>query len=141
MAVKELLGHERIEMTSGTGHLSPDVKRDAVKLLDLPGRIPSGTLTATQPIAGSTKEETPDNSVSYRGGYMEREKGFEHLRRVNSDHATAHAFLSFHPSLPLVESSIRFPRLPHPSPGFSQRPGDIRETGVAPHTVRRMLPD
>ena len=26
--------------------LSPDVKRDAVELLDLPGRIPSGNLTA-----------------------------------------------------------------------------------------------
>ena len=59
---------------------------------------------------------------------MERGKGLEHLRQVNSNHATVHAFLSFHPSLPLVESSIRFPRLPHPSPGFSQRPGDIRET-------------
>jgi hypothetical protein len=46
VAVKELLGHESIEMTSGTGHLSPDVKRDAVKLLDLPGRILCGTLTA-----------------------------------------------------------------------------------------------
>jgi len=60
---------------------------------------------------------------------MEREKGFEYLRWVNSNHATVHAFLSFHPSLPLVGSSIRFPRLPHLSPGFSQRPGDIRETG------------
>jgi hypothetical protein len=59
---------------------------------------------------------------------MEREGGFEHLRRVNSNHATVHAFLSFYPSLQLVESSIRFPMLPHPSPGFSQRPGDIRET-------------
>jgi hypothetical protein len=60
---------------------------------------------------------------------MEREKGFEHLRRVNANHATVHAFLSFHPSLPLIESPIRFPMLSHPSPGFSQRPGDIRETG------------
>jgi hypothetical protein len=59
---------------------------------------------------------------------MEQEKGFKHLRRVNSNHATVHAFLSIHPSLPSVESSIRFPRLPHPSQGFSQRPGDIRET-------------
>ena len=65
------------------------------------------------------------------------EKGFEHLRRVNSDHATVHAFLSFHPSLPLLESSIRFPRLPHPSPGFSRRLGDIRETEEPPRPLPR----
>jgi hypothetical protein len=42
--------HESIEMTLRYSHLSPDVKRDAVNLLDLPGRIPSGILTATQPV-------------------------------------------------------------------------------------------
>ena len=119
-------------------HLSPDVKRDAVKLLDLPGRIPSGNLAATQPIAGSTKEETPNNSVSYRGVRWSGKRDLI-LRWVNSNHATVHAFLSSHPSLPLVESSIRFPMLPHPSPGFSQRPGDIRET-ADPECVDRIYP-
>ncbi len=34
MAVKELLGHESIEMTLRYSHLTPDVKREAVRLLD-----------------------------------------------------------------------------------------------------------
>jgi integrase len=35
-AVQELLGHESIEMTLRYSHLTPDVKRDAVRLLDGP---------------------------------------------------------------------------------------------------------
>jgi Phage integrase family len=41
-AVQELLGHESIEMTLRYSHLTPDVKREAVRLLDrteLPGDI------------------------------------------------------------------------------------------------------
>jgi integrase len=33
-AVQELLGHTTIEMTMRYAHLSPDVKRDAVRVLD-----------------------------------------------------------------------------------------------------------
>jgi hypothetical protein len=35
-AVQELLGHATIEMTMRYAHLSPDARRDAVSVLDLP---------------------------------------------------------------------------------------------------------
>jgi site-specific recombinase XerD len=35
-AVQELLGHASIELTMRYAHLSPDVRRDAVALLDAP---------------------------------------------------------------------------------------------------------
>jgi integrase len=38
-AVQELLGHESIEMTLRYSHLTPDVKREAVRLLDGPGKL------------------------------------------------------------------------------------------------------
>jgi len=36
-AVQESLGHGSMEMTLRSSHLTPDVKRDAVRLLDGPG--------------------------------------------------------------------------------------------------------
>ena len=38
-AVQELLGHESIEMTLRYSHLTPDVKREAVHLLDGPAGL------------------------------------------------------------------------------------------------------
>jgi len=43
-AIQELMGHSTIEMTMRYAHLSPDVKKDAVQLLD---RRSYGNLTAT----------------------------------------------------------------------------------------------
>ena len=41
-AILELLGHPTIDMTMRYAHLSPDVKRDAVQVLDRPPMRPVG---------------------------------------------------------------------------------------------------
>jgi integrase len=54
-AVQELLGHESIEMTLRYSHLTPDVKRDAVRLLDRTEEL--GDIRET---AGAEKKKAPD---------------------------------------------------------------------------------
>lgn len=46
--VQELLGHATIDMTMRYAHLSPDVKREAVQVLDLPSNTPTIRSTGTQ---------------------------------------------------------------------------------------------
>jgi len=45
-AVQELMGHSTMEMTMRYSHLSPDVRRDAVGLLDKPAVRVHGTIAA-----------------------------------------------------------------------------------------------
>ena len=49
--VQELLGHATMEMTNRYSHLSPDVPRQAVKLLDgLGSTVPTGRQLGDEPI-------------------------------------------------------------------------------------------
>jgi len=55
--VQELLGHATIEMTNRYSHLSPEVPRDAVRLLDGLGAAPE----AEKKNPGKPKERLGDN--------------------------------------------------------------------------------
>ena len=48
-------------------HLAPNVKRDAVQLLDSPKGFSNGNLTATRPGTSNPDDENPGKSETYRG--------------------------------------------------------------------------
>jgi hypothetical protein len=56
-AIQELLGHATIDMTMRYAHLSPDVNRDAVELLDR-GAEGSRAVTAHGQHMGAQKQKT-----------------------------------------------------------------------------------
>ena len=60
-AVQELLGHESIEMTLRYSHLTPDVKREAVQLLDRTEKL--GDIRETE----VAQKETPGQNRGLDG--------------------------------------------------------------------------
>jgi hypothetical protein len=59
-AIQELMGHSTIEMTIRYAHLSPDVKKDAVQVVD---RRSHGNLTNGRTPRGRHRETSPEKSV------------------------------------------------------------------------------
>ena len=72
-AIQELMGHSTIEMTMRYAHLSPDVKKDAVELLD---RRSYGNLTATEAVLAANTAKRAQKKVS--------PTGFEQLGTLSS---------------------------------------------------------
>ncbi len=108
--------HRDLRTTLGTyGHLDVEDLRAAVATLpDDPeqrrlaaaGAEASPFATRLLPDHGECKELGPAAPISpgATGPWMEREKGFEFRRLVNSNRATVHAFLPFRLSLHALRS-------------------------------------
>ncbi len=63
-AIQELMGHSTIEMTMRYAHLSPDLKKDAVQLLD---RRSYDNLTATEALLAANTAKRAQKKVSPTG--------------------------------------------------------------------------
>ncbi len=80
-AVQEVLGRAAIDMTMRYAHLSPDVKREAVQLLDASGPL-------TPALSRRERERTHQGHMGGAewkrprriGPWMEREEGFELMK-------------------------------------------------------------
>jgi len=75
-AVQELLRAREHRDDVRYSHLAPNMKRDAVRLLDSPKGISNGNLTQRSRVRAGLKKKAPA-SPRLTGAKLEREKGFE----------------------------------------------------------------
>jgi hypothetical protein len=102
-AVQELLGHASMEMTMRYSHLSPDVRRDAVRVLD--GQTSQGTQLGT--IRSRKQLKTRANWVEAPGIEPTRsERSRAALIRENSHSADRDRVPSPHPGSPFPSVSV-----------------------------------